>query len=97
MISVGFMLPLQGTDSPFDVDPRALKMFLEQPILGFNGKGPADRTFGHTESNFLPHYIDTRGNEQEVLQVCSNSIVPLSCICASVQHTLAHCFACTNL
>lgn len=69
-IPFGVMLPLESTASPFDVDTRALTMFVEQPVLGFNGKGPADRQFGHTDSNFEVYYIDTRGNEMEVLKVC---------------------------
>lgn len=63
------MLPWEDTDSPFNVDTRALKMFIEQPVLGFNGKGPADRQFGHTDSNFDVYYVETRGSEMDVLQV----------------------------
>ncbi|EGD73334.1 RGC/RGC protein kinase [Salpingoeca rosetta] len=66
-IPFGIMLPIEASTSPFNVDTRALRMFFEQPVLGFNGKGPADRTFGHTDSRIDVHYIDTRGTELEVL------------------------------
>ncbi|EGD73331.1 serine/threonine protein kinase [Salpingoeca rosetta] len=66
-IPFGIMLPVEASTSPFNVDTRALRMFFEQPVLGFNGKGPADRTFGHTDSRIDVHYIDTRGTELEVL------------------------------
>eukprot|EP00049_Salpingoeca_infusionum_P010535 m.182392 g.182392 ORF g.182392 m.182392 type:complete len:1996 (-) comp14668_c0_seq4:2510-8497(-) len=62
-IPYGVMLPVEDTDSPFSLDTRVLKMFIDHPVIGFNAKGPSDRTFGHTPGhNYAPVYIDASGD-----------------------------------
>eukprot|EP00055_Hartaetosiga_balthica_P016075 m.99782 g.99782 ORF g.99782 m.99782 type:complete len:1901 (+) comp9033_c2_seq1:508-6210(+) len=66
-IPLGIMLPYEDSSSPFTIDNRALQMFIQQPVDGYQGLGPSSRLFGHTDSNYEMHFIDTRGAELEVL------------------------------
>ena len=62
------LLPDLGTASSFELDHRALPMFIDHPIVGYGGRGPSAINFGHTPGhNFVSHYVNISGSPTEVV------------------------------
>lgn len=68
------LLPEGATESDFALDYRALPMFINHPVVGYGGRGPAAINFGHTPGhNFVTHFIDTSGSPGEVLEALNEA------------------------